>query len=1092
MDLEDEFDRSLPRLSSVLGKLNIESPKFVNKDIKEYFVRTDSDHSEEWLKRPDVPSPEEIMGTFDSTEDDYVELATNRVEGPWKSRDAYLKAHYELLREDAIAPLRDAVAYVREDLRMMDSKTVSIYDKVYFTGITFAQRGLGLRIQFSTSRAGKSIAWECTKRLVSGSIVALSPAGDGFREKCVVATVAARPLEGVRQHPSEIDIFLARPEDVDLDPHKEWIMVEAKDGYYESLRHTMTALQKLYKEKFPLSEHICLLERRVQAPDYVKADPMVDIQSAVDGSSKGDKVDILKDWPQAPSQMMDSTQWKALKKMLTKKLSVIQGPPGTGKTYVSVIALKILLSNMKDGDPPIIVASQTNHALDQLLRLVATFETDYIRLGSRSSDPDIKERTLYSVRQGAPKMTVHGSILGGAKKDHKSLIQAIINLLKPFMAENTETPLPASLFAEYGLLTEAQLDYLTKGANGWVRPGDVGSTDPLVAWLGDEVVPFEVKYMTENFGFAEDEIDLEYEQLKELEAEQGLEEDDYEMLRGHFVTIREGFCSHNFSCSETSALEHLKQADLWKIKAEARGAVYDVLRKQLKQKIKEQLLPLVSCYSKNCENLQIGKWERDYHILQPAKVVGMTATGLSKYRGLISSLNPKVVLIEEAAEAIEAPISAACFNSLQHMILVGDHQQLKGRCTVQELEGEPFNLGVSMFERLVKNGIKYVTLKKQRRMAPEIRKLLEPIYGELQDHESVRKRPGVMGMGAIRSFFFNHNWPESKDSLASKFNEMEAQMIAGFFVYLMQNGNALKDITILTFYNGQRKKILSLLRKHPYLQGQYVKVVTVDSYQGEENEIVILSLVRSGTKNIGFLSIENRVCVALSRARRGFYMFGNAMSLTSDNDLWRKVLTIMINNKINNKPQPRLGAQLPVTCAKHRRRISIKGPLDWSRLNGGCDLPCGEMLDCGHPCPIKCHSFTHEQVPCNKICNTRMACKHVCEVPCARTHICSCKCGLSSHFDHESQASTAPSEEVSSYPEAIKRYQEYANGGAKEQDALLLKNATTMNAQVPSTPGKQVLDDLLLDFLPEKNGASSNPQVHSIGARVPQGNLLEV
>ncbi|PWY96418.1 ATP binding protein [Aspergillus sclerotioniger CBS 115572] len=1091
--MEDNFDPSLSSLSSVLGKLIVDPFYFVNKDIKEYFVRADSDNTEEWLKKPDIPSPEEIMGNLDSVGDEYVELAPNKAVGPWQSKAAYLKTHYELLREDAIAPLRDAVAYVREDPKMMDSKAVSIYDKVYFIGITFAHRGLGLRIQFSTSRSGKNIAWEYTKRLVSGSIVALSPADDAFHEKCVIATVAARPLEGVQQHPPEIDLFLARPEDFDLDPHKEWIMVEAKDGYYESTRHTMTALQKLSQETFPLSEHICLLDFSIKAPDYVKKDPMVDIRCAVGETSEGEKVDIIKGWPQAPSGIMDPTQWKALKKMLTKRLAVIQGPPGTGKTFVSVMALKILLSNMKQSDPPIIVASQTNHALDQLLRLVATFETEYIRLGSRSSDPDIKKRTLYSVRQGAPTITVHGSVLAGAKKDHKRLTQAIMDLLQPFMAESIQAPLPASLFAEYGLLTETQLNYLIKGAKGWVRPGNVQTTDPLVAWLGDEVTPFEVKYTTENFGFAEDEVDLEYEQLKELEAEQGLEEDDYDSLKGHFVTVREGFCSHNFSCSEKSALDHLKQPDLWKVKAEVRGAIYDVLRKRLKLKIKEKLLPLVSRYSKNCENLQIGKWERDFHILDGVKVIGMTATGLSKYRGLISSLRPRVVLIEEAAEVIEAPISAACFNSLQQMILVGDHRQLKGHCTVQELEGEPFNLGLSMFERLVKNGIKYVTLRRQRRMAPEIRQLLEPIYGELQDHQSVCKRPGVMGMGAVRSHFFTHSWPESKDSLASKSNEMEAHMIAGFLVYLMQNGNSLKDITILTFYNGQRKKILSLLRRHPYLQGQYVKVVTVDSYQGEENEIVILSLVRSGVKNIGFLSIENRVCVALSRARRGFYMFGNPKSLTSDSELWRKVLTIMVNSK----PRPRLGAQLPVTCAKHRRKIYIKGlpnpgPADWSKINGGCDTPCGEALDCGHPCPIKCHSFTHKQVKCDKICSTQMACKHICDVPCARTHICSCKCGVSPQLDHESQPSAAPSEEDNPYREAIARYQEYASGGSKEHDALLLKKATMMNTPVQITPAKQVGDDLLLSYLSDEDGAGSSPRVHKIGECVPQGNLLEM
>ena len=59
-----------------------------------------------------------------------------------------------------------------------------------------------------------------------------------------------------------------------------------------------------------------------------------------------------------------------------------------------------------------------------------------------------------------------------------------------------------------------------------------------------------------------------------------------------------------------------------------------------------------------------------------------------------------------------------------------------------------------------------------------------------------------------------------------------------------------------------------------------VLIKTVDNYQGEENDIVILSLVRSNNRdNIGFLKISNRVCVALSRARLGMYIFGNATTL---------------------------------------------------------------------------------------------------------------------------------------------------------------------------------------------------------------------
>jgi helicase required for RNAi-mediated heterochromatin assembly 1 len=117
-------------------------------------------------------------------------------------------------------------------------------------------------------------------------------------------------------------------------------------------------------------------------------------------------------------------------------------------------------------------------------------------------------------------------------------------------------------------------------------------------------------------------------------------------------------------------------------------------------------------------------------------------------------MKPRIVLIEEAAEAIEGPLAAACLDSLQQLILVGDHQQLRGHCSVQDLEGDPFYLEISMFERLVKNGLKYVTLQRQRRMVPEIRQLLTPIYGTLQDHESVYEREEAPGMGSIRSYFF--------------------------------------------------------------------------------------------------------------------------------------------------------------------------------------------------------------------------------------------------------------------------------------------------------------------------------------------------
>lgn len=76
----------------------------------------------------------------------------------------------------------------------------------------------------------------------------LTPANDMFKSKAVVATVAARPLAALNQDPPEIDLFIARAEELEVDPATEWVMVEDRGGLYEAHRHTMLALQKMMRE----------------------------------------------------------------------------------------------------------------------------------------------------------------------------------------------------------------------------------------------------------------------------------------------------------------------------------------------------------------------------------------------------------------------------------------------------------------------------------------------------------------------------------------------------------------------------------------------------------------------------------------------------------------------------------------------------------------------------------------------------------------------------------------------------------------------------------------------------------------------------
>ncbi|KAK6436820.1 hypothetical protein LTR95_006991 [Oleoguttula sp. CCFEE 5521] len=1008
-------------------QLWIQEPK-LNPRVRQYFEPViKPQDAGAWLERLEIPAPAELLelnpdGTNAS---DTVEVVPNKPVGAWSSKEAYLGAHYELLREDAIQPLRKAVLAFRTEPEQFEEffgNTLGIYQNVHVVGLVCSTRDIALRVTFSTFRAQKRIIWEQSKRLITGSLVVLSTKADRFKSKLIVATVASRALARITQNPPELDLFIAHTDDIEFDPAANFIMLEERSGYYEANKHTLLALQKIRTETFPLAEHLVAATPEVSTTAYINRQPVLDLTSVFvnDSHVSYEKTDVLHQWPVQPQCDLDASQIMALRRTLTKKLAIVQGPPGTGKTYVSVQALKVMLANWASGDPPIIIACQTNHALDQLLNHVAPFCPELARLGGRSKDRNyIKSRTMYELRQAESNNKLPGSAGNGTRQAMARLEKEIAALLLPLKPDN-EAVLDHDLLASLGLLTDHQVKSLIDGASQWVQAKQSNpnhaARSPLMVWLGDALEPVLPPGQPEEYGFELEEADLEYEQLKDIEAE-GAAKDDAEVdtLYGNSYSLADNFTGRKNVVSTRKISAYLHRQDLWQIPEAARGAVYRHLQKETKDKVRDSIRPLAKQYNTQARLRQIGTWERDETILRNQKVIGVTTTGLSKYRGLIAALQPRVVLIEEAAETLEAPVIAACVPSLQQLILVGDHKQLRPHCHVKQHENKPYYLNVSLFERMVNNNVEFDTLVKQRRMIPEIRRLLYPIYGDLiKDHDSVRNpalRPDVPGMGGVNSYFFTHQWPEKRDDLMSCVNSDEGDMIVGFVEYLVYNGMKTENITVLTFYNGQRKYILSALRKSLILQGRQFNIVTVDSYQGEENDIVILSLVRSNDKGqVGFLSNDNRVCVALSRAKRGFYLFGNGMLLFKSKT-WAQVLTMLAGQHKKCKTDrpkiepSRLNEQLPIRCSNHNNLTNIKDANDWDGIAGGCTVPCKQKLPCGHACTLNCHPFSHDLVPCQQICSRKLACGHNCTAPCASP--CVCKICTKTRRGTPPQSSTA-------------------------------------------------------------------------------------
>ncbi|KAF2272378.1 P-loop containing nucleoside triphosphate hydrolase protein [Westerdykella ornata] len=1074
-----------------------------------------------WVSKPEIPTPDEIMMPSHAVDNretiiDVTEgkspLRPNKVLGAYESIDEYLGTQYDLIREDAIGPLREAVRQVREspylDEVEYEGGSIGLYEPVYITSVIFSPRGLAVRIAFSLSRVKKYIRWEQSKRLITGTLVALSPADDCFQSKCLLATVAARPLSALQQNPPEIDLFFARPEDISIDPMQKWIMVEARSSFYEASRHTLQALQHMSREPFPLQEHLVGLDKNIEAPRYLQKNPYVDMSPlvAMNEEDAFQNINVLTDWPDSNAHGLDKSQSEALRMMLTKRLATVQGPPGTGKTYVSVAALKILLANTARDDPPIIVTCQTNHALDQLLLHAAEFESQFIRLGGRSKDRGkIKERTLYAVRMSFSQPKTPHSLRLQSLAAHRRLTKEMQLLLAPL--EAGQPPLDHRLLMRLGVLTVKQGESLEMDSLCAMGiPADSPGIQ-MEQWIGRSLVPCTHPMRPDDFGTQFEEDDFEVEQLQELEAEAVAQDDeDFETLRGERTLLNDNVRGKPGTREDDELIELLRHTDdLYTIPVRDRGSLYNYFQRETKRLLCERFRVLAKEYQKIVLQLKIARWEQDYGILRDQKLIGMTTTGLSKYRALIAALHPKIVMVEEAAETLEAPVTAACLPSLEHLILVGDHQQLRPHCQVRNLEDEPFNLNFSLFERIVLNELEMACLTRQRRMIPEIRRLLQPIYGKnLEDHPTVKNsnnRPPVEGMGCVNSFFFHHEWPESVDGNRSSMNEKEADMIVGFVDYLVLNGIDPAKITVLTFYNGQRKCIASKLSNHPNLKSPHIapiKVVTVDSYQGEENDIVILSLVRSNKRhNIGFLSVDNRVCVALSRARRGFYLFGNARMLACESATWAEVVETMYGKKESSKEDKRrhLGFFLPLQCQRHERKVFMQEPEDWELINGGCDMKCRCLLPCGHICMKRCHPFAADLINCTQKCTKRVEmCGHPCTKLCCEQCACQ-RCDIRSDGTHPMlkpmprNGARAPKQlpppppvpllgETSGDPShGVGDWHAYANGGHAADDAEFVRKLQEGNTKYVETKTAAEAADTgkLIELSPatEKVAASS-------------------
>ncbi|KAJ8982916.1 hypothetical protein NQ317_004572 [Molorchus minor] len=210
----------------------------------------------------------------------------------------------------------------------------------------------------------------------------------------------------------------------------------------------------------------------------------------------------------------------------------------------------------------------------------------------------------------------------------------------------------------------------------------------------------------------------------------------------------------------------------------------------------------------------------------------------------------------------------------------GDHHQLPP--VIKNMAFQKYsNMEQSLFTRLVRLGIPTIDLDGQGRARPSICDLYKWRYKNLGNLSHVENwseyqlaNPGfVYDFQLVDVQDFN-GVGESEPSPYFYQNLAEAEYCVAVFMFMCLLGYPASKITILTTYNGQKHLIRDVINtrcaNNPLI-GRPHKVTTVDKYQGQQNDYILLSLVR--TKAVGHLRDVRRLVVAMSRARLGLYIF---------------------------------------------------------------------------------------------------------------------------------------------------------------------------------------------------------------------------
>ena len=295
-----------------------------------------------------------------------------------------------------------------------------------------------------------------------------------------------------------------------------------------------------------------------------------------------------------------------------------------------------------------------------------------------------------------------------------------------------------------------------------------------------------------------------------------------------------------------------------------------------------------------------------------ARVIASTLTGSANR--LLSGQKFGTLFIDEAAQALE-PACWIAIRKASRVILAGDHCQLPP--TVKSIAALRGGLGTTLMERIVKQKPETVTLlKTQYRMNEQIMRFSSDWFygGMIEAAPQVRFR-GILDLDNPMPWIDTSAVAGKEEFVGERFgriNRAEADMTLDVLQeYFTRIGKARVleeriDVGVISPYRAQVQLLRRLIRKKEFFKPYrgLISVNTVDGFQGQERDVIVISLVRANADGqIGFLSDLRRMNVAITRARMKLMIMGDVPTMTR-HPFYRKLYEFIMENQTHGQVPP--------------------------------------------------------------------------------------------------------------------------------------------------------------------------------------------